>query len=216
MRSLTGILRIIPIVSLFFEHLYRITKVNGHKPVEVTASLKLSKIHSPTTSNREGKSPSHYNVACVQKHMIFTSIAQHFPIGNSRGTNIVRWGERGGQGNVYVWMYVLKFINNSWAIQPMIITYLITRCHLDNPVKLDESHHACKITWIEFLITLCLVKTLFKSANENILLRLDSFEKPYKQLEFVSHRDIRVHILHQKLPVIVFFLWYYNAVWVTL
>jgi hypothetical protein len=35
---------------------------------------------------------------------------------------------------------VLKFINNSWAIQPMIITYLITRCHLDNPVKLDESH----------------------------------------------------------------------------
>jgi hypothetical protein len=34
----------------------------------------------------------------------------------------------------------LLFINNSWSIQPMIITYLITRCHLDNPVKLDESH----------------------------------------------------------------------------
>jgi hypothetical protein len=52
----------------------------------------------------------------------------------------------------------------------MIITYLITRCHLDNPVKRDEImmkvtsvfikylNYACKITWIEFLITLCLVK----------------------------------------------------------
>ena len=35
------------------------------------------------------------------------------------------------------------------------------------------------------------LRILFKSANENILLRLDSFEKPYKQLELVSHRDIR-------------------------
>ena len=34
-------------------------------------------------------------------------------------------------------------------------------------------------------------RILFKSANENILLRLDSFEKPYKQLELVSHRDIQ-------------------------
>jgi hypothetical protein len=48
----------------------------------------------------------------------------------------------------------------------MIITYLITRCHLDNPVKLMKVtsvfikylNYACKITWIEFLITLCLVK----------------------------------------------------------
>ena len=31
---------------------------------------------------------------------------------------------------------------------------------------------------------------LFKSANQNILLRLDSFEKPYKQLELLFHRDI--------------------------
>ena len=35
------------------------------------------------------------------------------------------------------------------------------------------------------------LRILFKSANENILLRLDSFEKPYKQLELVSHRDIQ-------------------------
>jgi hypothetical protein len=62
------------------------------------------------------------------------------------------------------------------------------------------------------------LRILLKSANENILLRLDSFEKPYKQLELVSHRDIIhcflvfgypgetlalvVHILHQ----ILFFL----------
>jgi hypothetical protein len=37
----------------------------------------------------------------------------------------------------------------------------------------------------------CMKRILFKSANENILLRLDSFEKPYKQLELVSHRDIQ-------------------------
>jgi hypothetical protein len=30
-----------------------------------------------------------------------------------------------------------------------------------------------------------------KPANENILLCRDSFEKPYKQLELVSHRDIQ-------------------------
>ena len=37
------------------------------------------------------------------------------------------------------------------------------------------------------------LRILFKSANENILLRLDSFEKPYnyKQLELASHRDIQ-------------------------
>ena len=65
-----------------------------------------------------------------------------------------------------VHILLLKFINNSWAIQPIIITYLITRCHLDNPVKLMKVtsvfikylNYACKITWIEFLITLCLVK----------------------------------------------------------
>jgi hypothetical protein len=33
------------------------------------------------------------------------------------------------------------------------------------------------------------LRILFKSENENILLRLNSFEKPYKQLELVSHRD---------------------------
>ena len=32
---------------------------------------------------------------------------------------------------------------------------------------------------------------LFKSANQNILLRFDSFEKPYKQRERMSHRDIQ-------------------------
>jgi hypothetical protein len=30
-----------------------------------------------------------------------------------------------------------------------------------------------------------------QSADENILLRLDSFEKPYKQLELVPHRDMQ-------------------------
>ena len=37
-------------------------------------------------------------------------------------------------------------------------------------------------------VMLAWLRILFKSANENILLRLDSFEKPYKQLELVSHR----------------------------
>ena len=58
---------------------------------------------------------------------------------------------------------------------------------------------------ITYLIIDAIWRILFKSANENILLRLDSFEKPYKQLELVSHRDIQypgetlalvVHILH--------------------
>jgi hypothetical protein len=35
------------------------------------------------------------------------------------------------------------------------------------------------------------LRILFKPTNENILLRLDSFEKPYKQLELVSHQDIQ-------------------------
>ena len=35
------------------------------------------------------------------------------------------------------------------------------------------------------------LEILFKSANQKILLRLDSFEKPYEQLELVSHRDIQ-------------------------
>ena len=33
------------------------------------------------------------------------------------------------------------------------------------------------------------LEILFKSANQNNLLRLDSFEKPYKQLELLFHRD---------------------------
>jgi hypothetical protein len=53
-------------------------------------------------------------------------------------------------------------------------------------------NYACKITWIEFLITFAWLRIIFKSANENlILLRVDSFKKPYKQLELVSHRDIQ-------------------------
>ena len=39
-----------------------------------------------------------------------------------------------------------------------------------------------RYTWLEIL---------FKSTSQNILLRLDSFEKPYKQLELVPHRDIQ-------------------------
>ena len=39
---------------------------------------------------------------------LFASIAQHFAIGNSWGTNIIRWGGGGGQSNVYVWMYDLR------------------------------------------------------------------------------------------------------------
>ena len=35
------------------------------------------------------------------------------------------------------------------------------------------------------------LEILFKSEKQNILLRLDSFEKPYKQLELVLHRDIQ-------------------------
>ena len=35
------------------------------------------------------------------------------------------------------------------------------------------------------------LEILFKSANQNILLRFDSFEKQYEQLELVSHRDIQ-------------------------
>jgi hypothetical protein len=58
-------------------------------------------------------------------------------------------------------------------------------------VYIKYLNYACKIAGIEFLITLCLVKNSIKSANENILLRPDSFEKPYKQLELMSHRDIQ-------------------------
>jgi hypothetical protein len=50
-------------------------------------------------------------------------------------------------GRINPGLYFLKIINNSWAIQPMIITYLITRCHLDNPVKLDESHYSVFIKY---------------------------------------------------------------------
>ena len=38
------------------------------------------------------------------------------------------------------------------------------------------------------IIRYACLEILLKSANQNILLRLDSFEKPYKQLELVSHR----------------------------
>ena len=37
------------------------------------------------------------------------------------------------------------------------------------------------------------LEILFKSANQNILLSLDSFEKPYKQLELVFHRGLSIH-----------------------
>jgi hypothetical protein len=78
----------------------------------------------------------------------------------------------------------------------MTITYLITRCHLWNLMKVTSVFikyfsYACKITWIEYLITLCLVKNSIQISKRNILLRLDSFEKPYKQLELVSHREIQ-------------------------
>jgi hypothetical protein len=52
-------------------------------------------------------------------------------------------------------------------------------------------NYACKITWIEFLITLCLVKNSIQISKRKHSVRLDSFEKPYKQLELVSHRDIQ-------------------------
>jgi hypothetical protein len=54
-------------------------------------------------------------------------------------------------------------------------------------------NYACKITWIEFLITLCLVKNSIQISKRkhSVTVRLDSFEKPYKQLELVSHRDIQ-------------------------
>ena len=47
---------------------------------------------------------------CVEEHMIFASIAQHFAIGNSWGTNIIRWG--GGGGRV-TFMYEYTICDNS-------------------------------------------------------------------------------------------------------
>ena len=55
------------------------------------------------------------------------------------------------------------------------------------------SYYACKIKSVTTVVTICLVRILFKSANQSILLRHDSFEKPYKQLELVFHRDISKH-----------------------
>jgi hypothetical protein len=58
-------------------------------------------------------------------------------------------------------------------------------------------NYARKITWIEFLITLCLVKNSIQISKRkhSVRLRLDSFEKPYKQLELVSHPDIHIRTL---------------------
>ena len=98
----------------------------------------------------------------------------------------------------------------------MTKAYLITRCVLDNPVKHHQTEHnnssllhallryLMKITsnlpqisqlrmqkssqlryvWLEILL---------KSADQNILFRLDSFENPYKQLELVFHWEISKH-----------------------
>ena len=64
----------------------------------------------------------------------------------------------------------------------MTKAYLITRCTLDNPVKHYQTDHNNSSS----------LHTI-KSANQNILLRLDSFEKPYKQLELLFHRDTSKH-----------------------
>ena len=52
-------------------------------------------------------------------------------------------------------------------------------------------NYPCKITWIEFLITLCLVENSIQICKRKHSVNLDSFEKPYKQLELMSHRDIQ-------------------------
>ena len=59
-------------------------------------------------------------------------------------------------------------------------------------IFLKYLNHACKTK----SVTICLVRSSIQISkpvpiNQNILLRLDSFEKPYKQLELVFHRDIR-------------------------
>ena len=48
----------------------------------------------------------------------------------------------------------------------------------------NESECFIRYAWLEIL---------FESTNQNILLSLDSFEVPYKQLELVFHRDISKH-----------------------
>ena len=64
-------------------------------------------------------------------------------------------------------------------------------------IFLKYLNYACKIksstTNLMRQLRYAWLEILFKSANQNILLRLDSFEKPYEQLELVSHshRDIQ-------------------------
>jgi hypothetical protein len=52
-------------------------------------------------------------------------------------------------------------------------------------------NYACKITWIEFLITLCLVEYSIKiSKRKHSVTSRFIWEAIYKQLELMSHRDI--------------------------
>jgi hypothetical protein len=53
-------------------------------------------------------------------------------------------------------------------------------------------NYACKITWIEFIITLCLVKNSIQiSKRKHSVTSRFIWEAIYKQLELVSHRDIQ-------------------------
>jgi hypothetical protein len=52
-------------------------------------------------------------------------------------------------------------------------------------------NYACKITWIEFLITLCLVKNSIQISKRKHSVTSRFIWEAYKQLELVSHRDIR-------------------------
>jgi hypothetical protein len=60
-------------------------------------------------------------------------------------------------------------------------------------------NYACKITWIKFLITLCLVKNSIQISKRkhSVTSRFIWAEKPYKQLELVSHRDIHANTRKQ-------------------
>jgi hypothetical protein len=54
-------------------------------------------------------------------------------------------------------------------------------------------NYACKITWIEFPITLCLVKNYIQISKRkhSVTSRFIWEAIQYKQLELVSHRDIQ-------------------------
>ena len=62
-------------------------------------------------------------------------------------------------------------------------------------IFLKYLNYACKIksstTNLMRQLRYAWLENLFKSANQNILLSLDSFEKPYEKLELVCHRDIQ-------------------------